>query len=184
MNKMRNLIFALLGLVVLAALAVAVAITLSGCQGKKEVELPFETIERADSPGGGEYYEDKDPRLVIIAKAAELDTLGNTVSSDAQTQLRNLDFDRCFAIAVFQGWRPTLPTPRSGIEVQRLSKEGSTITIYAHVYEPVEGYEQKTIVTSPYHLVKTRKGEDMQGEFEFVLNVDGTNVVRQTHLVP
>jgi len=40
------------------------------------------------------------------------------------------------------------------------------------------------IETSPYQLVKMRKGEDMQGEFEFVLNVDGADVVRQTHLVP
>lgn len=149
MAKMHILVSLLLGLAILTA-----------CQ-PSETNLPFETIERADSAGTGEYHKDKEPDLAIIAKAADISVLGNMVSSDAQARLRDLDFDRYFAIAVFQGWRPSLPTPRSGVEVQRITKEGSRITIYAQFYEPVEGYEQKTVVTSPYHLVKMRKGEDM-----------------------
>jgi len=184
MDKLRSLIFTLLGLLVLAMpVTVSVAMILSGCQGRDEGDLPFETIERADSAGTGEYYEGEKPKLVIIAEAAEINTLGNTVSPDAQAQLRNLDFDHHFVVAVFQGWRPTLPTPQSGVEVQGISRKEGRITIYAQFYKPVEGYEQKDVVTSPYHLVTMRKGEDMQGEFEFVLNVDGADVVRQTHLI-
>jgi hypothetical protein len=87
------------------ALVVGLALLMS-CH-PQETDLSFETIERADSPGGGECYEDKKPRLVIIANATELDTLENTVSLDVQSQLRALNFDQYFAIAVFQGWRPS-----------------------------------------------------------------------------
>ncbi len=133
---------------------------LISCQ-PQEVSLSFEIIERSDSAGTGEYYEDKDPRLVIIVKVAELDTLGNTVSSGAQAQLQALDFDRYFAVGVFQGWRPNLPSP-SGVEVQSISQRGRTITIYARFYEPVEGTVQRDMVTSPYQLIKMWKGIEVK----------------------
>ena len=163
-------------------IALVVLVLLISCW-PQEVDLPFETIERADLSGTGEYYEDKDPRLIIIANVAELDTLGNTVSSDAQLQLQDLDFDRYFAVGVFQGWRPSLPSP-SGVEVQSISQQGRTITIYARFYEPVEGTVQKDVEISPYQLIKIWKEVDMQGEIEFILNVDGTVVSQQTHILP
>ncbi len=55
-NCIRSLftMLALPGLVVLAALAVAaVATILSGCQGRKEVDLPFETIKQSVSRCSG-----------------------------------------------------------------------------------------------------------------------------------
>jgi hypothetical protein len=159
-------------------------VTLFGCKGPKPQDLPFETLERADSAGTGKYYEDEEPKLVIVTGAEEIDLLGNTISLDAQAQLRSLDFDRFFVIAVFQGRRSSLPTPRSGVEVQRCHRKGSTVTIYAQFHEPVEGHERHPEMNSPYHLVKIRKGEDMQGKFEFVLNVDGAVVSQQTHSLP
>lgn len=172
------------GVLLLAGLVtVSVATMLGGCQKEKEVDLPFETTERADLAGTGEYYKGKEPKLVVVAEAAEIDVLGNTVSLNAQAQLRNLDFDRYFAIAVFQGWRPDLPTPQSGVEVQRIGRKKSTITLYARFYEPIEGYERKLVVISPYHLVKLQK-EDMRGEFRFILDVDGATVSQQTHRLP
>ena len=167
---------------VIVALVAGLAL-LAACQ-PQEYDLSFETIERRDSSGTGEYYEDKGPRLVVIAKASEADALGNTVSLDAQAQLRNLDFDRYFVIAVFQGWRPEIPTPQSGAEVYRISRNGNTVTIYTHLYEPVEGHARLPVSNSPYHLVKVRREEDMRGELEFVLSIDGLGVVRQTHSIP
>ncbi len=175
MNKMRNLISVLLGLVVGLTL-------LAACQSQ-EADLPFETIERSEWGEGKEQYSIPDPKLVIIAKAEEINAIGNTVSLDAQAQLRNLDFDQYFAAAVFQGWQPQLPPPPSGVEVQRISREGSIMTIYAHFHEPA-GEVWRPVEVSPYHLVKVQKGEDMQGKLEFVLNIDGTDVVRQAHLIP
>lgn len=178
MNKIWNLVAALLALVVGAMI-------LGGCRGEKEVDLSFETIERSDSAGTGEYYEEEDPQLVVVTKTEEVDDrLGNTVSFDAQTQLESLDYDLWFAIAVFQGWRPHIPTPQSGVKIPRISREENTITVYAQFYEPVQGYEMHPEVNSPYHLVKIQKGENMRGEFGFVLNVDGKELVRKTHFIP
>ncbi len=124
-------------------------------------------------------------QLLIITEAAEIDVLGNTVSLNAQAQLRNLDLDQYFAIAVFQGWESYWPPP-SSIEVQRISKRGITITTYVHIHELSRSgeVELRAMVASPYHLVKIRKGEDMQGRFQFILDVDGATVSQQTHRLP
>ena len=153
MKKLGDVLKSVAGVLLLAGLvAISAATTLSGCQEEKEIDLPFETIERADLAGTGEYYMGKEPKLLVITKAAEIDTLGNTVSFNAQAQLRNLDFDQYFAIAVFQRWRPDLPPPPSGIEVQRISKQGITITTYVHIYEPSGEVELRAVVASPYHF--------------------------------
>lgn len=176
----------------LLALAALVAFGLAGCGGPEptstaailKTDLPFETIERADSSGTGQYYEGKDPKLVVLTEAGEYEALGNTVSVEAQMQLRDINYGEYLVVAVFQGWRPSVPTPQSGVEIHTISIEENTITIQAHFFEPVEGYEQLDTESSPYHLVKVRRREDMQGETEFILNVDGTMVSRQIHHLP
>jgi hypothetical protein len=165
-------------------LAMLAGLILCGCNGPEPHDLPFETLERADSAGTGEYYEDEEPKLVIVTGAEEIDLLGNTISLDAQAQLRSLDFDRYVAIVAFQGWRPVIPAPRSGVEIQRIEKRGNTITIFAQLYEPVEDLVKRPLVISAYHIAKIPKGGDIQGEFKFVLEVDGKSVARQTHFIP
>jgi hypothetical protein len=162
--------------VVLATLmAVLAAATLHGC--KQEVDLSFETIERKIGPGNAHYfYQDKEPKAIIIAGASDIDALGNTVSLNAQRQLRALDLNQYLAIAVFQGWRPVLPTPRSGIEVTRITREGDTVTIYALSYGPVEEHVRKEVEISAYHVVKVEKGEGLEGNISLVLNVEEVNV--------
>jgi hypothetical protein len=151
---------------------------------RQEIEVPFETIERMDSSGTGQLYEEREPKLVILTEAGEYEALGNTVSVEAQMQLLDIDYSDYLVIAVFQGWRPSMPTPQSGVEVHTISLKENTLTIHAHYYEPVEGYEARDVETSPYHLVKLRRREDVQGEVEFVLKVDGAVVSRQTRHLP
>jgi hypothetical protein len=172
-------------LLLVGPVAIAAATTVSGCQEQRVIGVPFETIEGENAAGTGEYYEAKEPKLLIITEAADIDLIGNTVSRNAQAQLRNLDFDQYFAIAVFQGWEPYWPDP-SSIEVQRISKRGITITIHIHIDALSRSgeVELRAMVASPYHLVQIRKGEDMQGEFQFILDVDGAMVSQQTHRLP
>jgi hypothetical protein len=150
----------------------------------QEVKLPFRTLERADLSGTGKYYENQKPKFVIIDGVEGIEALGNTISIEAQAQLHNLDFDSELAIVVFQGLRGVIPTPQSGVEVQRISRKGNTITLHTRFYEPVEGYEVHLMMASPYHLVAIRKEGDMHGEFSFDLCVDGTIESQQTHLLP
>jgi hypothetical protein len=142
--------------------------------------LPFETIERAEVPDTGQYYQGQNPKLVVITEVREGNAVGNIISIKAQAQLQNLDFNRYFAAVVFQG---IVGYVHPGIMIQRISVEGNVITFYVHVLEPVSN-ERKTMITSPYHLVKVRREEEVQGEMEFVLNVDGAVVSRQTRSLP
>jgi hypothetical protein len=69
-----------------------------------------------------------------------------------------------------------LPTPRSGIEVTRITREGDTVTIYALSYGPVEDYQRKEVEISAYHVVKVQKEDSLEGNITLVLNVEEVNV--------
>jgi hypothetical protein len=167
---------------VLALAVIALLLGMAGCKLRptelpKETELSFETIERTERFGG---YNEKDPRLVIVAEAREISTLGNAISANAQAQVRNLDFSQYLAIAVFQGLKGS---GGYGAEIQRVTRGGDTIIIYAHFAERDPKFEAPAIMTSPYHLVKVQK-MGLRGKIKFILNVDGTVVSQQTHDVP
>jgi hypothetical protein len=138
------------------------------------VELAFETIETADFPGTGDEYPGENPRMVIIARAEERDALGDTISLSAQDELRKVDFNQVFVLAVFQGLKGT---NMYGVDIQRVTKSGNTITIFAHFTERNPELEASAVNTSPYHIVKVQK-DGLQGEFDFFLIVDGETILK------
>jgi hypothetical protein len=175
-----------------AGLAFFMALSMKGCQNvlptagptfmptiiitptTPGVELAFETIERADIPGTGGEYQGRDPRMVVIASAKEIDALGKTISLSAQDELRKLDFNQYFAIAVFQGLKGT---NMYGVDIQQVTKNGNTITIFAHFTERDPELAAASINTSPYHIVKVRK-DGLEGELDFFLNVAGEVILK------
>jgi hypothetical protein len=138
------------------------------------VELAFETIERADVPGTGGEYQGEDPRMIIINSAEQIDALGETISLSAQDELRKLDFNQYFAIAVFQGLKGS---NMYGVDIQRVTRNGKTITISAHFTERDPERTAADVNTSPYHIVKVQK-DGLQGELDFFLNVDREVILR------
>ena len=70
--------------------------------------------------------------MAIIARADGIDALGDTISLSAQNELRKLDFNRYFVVAVFQGLKGT---NMYGVDIQRVTKTGNAITIFAHFTE-------------------------------------------------
>jgi PrcB C-terminal len=139
-----------------------------------EVELAFETIERADIPGTGGEYQGRDPKMSIITRIEEIDALGDTISLSAQDELRKLDFNQYFVIAIFQGLKGT---NMYGVDIQQVTKSGNTITIFAHFTERNPELAAAAVNTSPYHVVKVQK-DGLQGEFDFFLNVDGEVILK------
>ena len=166
--KQTNLSIALALLLLAAAGAI-----LPGCRPQIK-ELAFETIERAELPGTGGEYQGEDPKMVIITRQEEIDTLGDSISFSAQDELRNLDFNEYFGIAVFQGLKGT---NMYGVDIQRVTKSGNTITIFAHFTERNPELAAAAVNTSPYHIVKVQK-DGLQGEFDFFLNVDGEVILK------
>ncbi|MGH2521057.1 MAG: protease complex subunit PrcB family protein [Anaerolineales bacterium] len=162
-------------------LALLASLALGGCRAEtQEVELPFETIERnPTSPNTGQQYEGA-AQLVVVASPADANALGQTVSLGALAGLRNLDFERQFALAAFQGAQPT---DGYGAEIDRVTQFGDVITVYAHFTQRDPYVYADPAPTSPYHLVKLSR-EDLKGELTFVLNADGTVISEQTHVMP
>ena len=139
---------------------------LAACQ-PQEVDLPFETIERAGSGGTGEYYRGEQPKLVVITEAGKADVqLEGLVSQNALDQLAELDFQQYFAIAVFRRCQPS-----SGYDtiIERVARRGDKIVVYAQFWEPSPWYEVTGEVTSPYHLIKVRGDGGMIRETELIL---------------
>ena len=139
---------------------------LSACQ-PKEVDLPFETIERRDASGTGQVYKDKSPGLIVIATPEEAANLDALVTPEVQVQLQSLEYDAYFVIAVFQGRKPT-----TGYDIQ------------ARFSEPKPDAEKAPEETSPYHLVQVQKTGTWGQSITFSLVVDNVVVASLSHHVP
>ena len=155
----------------------------TACQ-PEETELLFETIERRPYGSTGKLWRAQNPGFVTVATPDDLAQVNDFFTFDAHAQLQNLDFERHFAVVVFQGFQGSLLGPPFGVEVQKIIKEGGTVKIHAHIYEHVGEVVRRPVQNSPYHLVQVRREEDMRGEIEFVLIVDGTVMSRQSHRLP
>lgn len=119
-----------------------------------EIIIPFETIEKSDAAGTGEYYQGSEPTLFAIMNEGDVDLLGNTISIDAQERLHSLDFNQKMALVVFQSennidWL--------GVEIQRVTHKNNLITIEAVIIERNPNYQALDMELSPYHIVAIPK---------------------------
>jgi len=162
-----------LSLVLAAALLAVLGAILPGCRSQ-ERELAFETIDRRISPGTGEYYESREPALIIIATPHEAAQLDNFVNPEAIEHLKGMDYDNYFALAVFQGWKFS-----GGYEVNlaRISSRNNQITVEVNFQEPLPGFQRTDQVTSPYHLVEVEKPAALENRQSFVLRENGNTVI-------
>jgi len=142
----------------------AIVVTLIGiiACGPRETELPFETIERSDYGD----YSIHEPRVVLVTNRQEIDQLKGLLSQAALDQLAELDFQLYFAIAVFRG---TQATSGYDVIVDHVTRRGDKIVIRAQFWEPSPHWEILNEVTSPYHLIKIRRDDDVSQETELVL---------------
>ncbi len=166
--------------ILLLAVLVVATMPLGACRAR-ETDVPFETLDRQNK--GYAYLEGREPRLFVIAQTAEVEILGDTVTSSAKQQLLGLDYDQCLAVAVFQGHLGIWPYPEPGVQVQRVTVRAEVVTVYARLYEPVEGYEQLPTESSAYEIIRLRRSDISQGEVGFVLSVGGEEVIKQPHSI-
>lgn len=150
-----------------------VVILLGACTPQEE-ELPFETIEQADY---SRRYEDRETGLVIVTNVDEANQLDSWVSSLALEQLREINYERFFVVVAFLGWQPT---GHEGIRIERIVRQGNTVSVYAQVGRPTGETEE----TSPYHLVRVQKVGRWGTSINFALVIEETTVASQSHYVP
>jgi len=143
----------------------------------KESELPFETLERQEISN----YQNKEPGLVVITKQTEVNNLDDWVVQEVRSRLQTIDYNAYIVIAVFQGWKPTT---RYGVQIQRITRKGSVINVYALFSDPKPGEPTGDLATSPYHLVRVQKVGTWGQRITFNLVVDGAIVESFSHYVP
>jgi hypothetical protein len=147
-------------------LAIAVVlIGLTAC-GVRETELSFETIERNDNYSAEEGYGGLESRVVLVISQDEIKQLEGLVSQAALDQLAELDFGRYFAIAAF---RSRQATSGYAIVIKRVVRKGDRIVVYAQFWEPSSYWEVQSAETSPYHLIRVRRDDEVSHEIELVL---------------
>ncbi len=148
-------------------------VLLSAC-GPREIELPFETIERSNySPR----YEKKKPGLMIIATEDEINQLIGFVTPKAISRLQEIDYNKYFVVVAFLGWYRKV---HEGIRVEQVICRNNSISIYAQVGE----LTGKDAISSPYQVIKVQKVGRWGAEIDFALVIDRNTVASQSHYIP
>ncbi len=138
---------------------------LTSC-GPRETELPFETLERNDTYISEEGYGGLEPCVILVTTRQEIDQLEGLIRQTSLDQLAKLNFEQYFAIAVFRGRQAT-----SGYDtvIERVARRGDKIVVYAQFWEPSPHYAVFDAETSPYHIIKVRRGDGVSTQAELVL---------------
>ncbi len=152
---------------------------LAACKPQIE-ELSFETLAQGDFIN----YREENPALFVIMSHDEIETLlSNVLTEDPALadQLRQLDYNRFFAILVLQGRKGSTGY---AVTVKQIVRQGNQVTIGAEFVEPLPGTRRSPAFTSPYHLVAVSKEGQWGQEIQFVLVVNGATVAETTHFIP
>lgn len=173
-----------LSVVLAAALLAVLGAILPACR-PRQTELPFETIAQGDGFGAAPSYGREESNLLVITEPEEVDSPGLDIQfpSDLAEQLHGVDYQSNFVIAVFRG-RLGILSPKLGVEVLRVVRDGETVIVKARFGDSVIGERISPAFSSPYHIVAASKEGEWSRDIRFVLEVDGEEMVERTYFVP
>ncbi len=159
-----------------------VVMLLNACV-RQQVELSFETIEKeVGTKLGVERYEEEEPKLVIVATSNEIPSLSPNISPEARPELSNTNFDAYFVVAVFQGWKAVYDYE---VRIERIAYLDETVKVFAEFIEPTEGQMLHPAESSPYHVVRVEKPQELASkEIRFILVANGQEVASEVHRLP
>jgi len=167
----------------MAVVVIALALLLAGGCAPQEEQLAWEKITSEPES----FYEETLPTVRVVATPEQASELEEFLQLPASLSLVScIDFDTYLVTAVFQGKKPTTGYSVDVIDVRL---DGNVITIYARFLTPVTPTPGQIVgvgpmITSPYYVLKVRKTPDLRGEFTFVLNANGEEVMRTAHFIP
>jgi hypothetical protein len=153
---------------------------LVSCQ-PQATDLTFETIEQKESPGTGNWYQSKDPGILVITQVADISAIDQLVTDAAITKLKTFDYDTGFALIVFQGQKPST---RYSIQIERIARSGDKVKVYVKLNEPTFELKVNDIITSPYQLVLVQKTGLWAKDITFEIVADGKNIASSDYKVP
>ena len=161
----------LAGLIMLVALLALVG----GCSSPPK-EIPFEPIALCEAS----YYEEYDPKIMIVSEEGELEELPGISSPygfDLEKALSEIDFSVDFLIVAFQGHQLT---GGYEIEILDLQQRGKRVEIGARFISPASRATLNT--PSPCHLIRVSRADlTIAGRLTFVLvdDLSGKEVAKE-----
>lgn len=171
-----------LSIFILGSVIAGAASVLGACKSKpEEVTLPFDTIEQKEWAGTGQFYESREPGLIVVSRPEEVENLGGIITEEAKAKLQALDYSNYFVLLILQGWKPTTGYKPN---IDRITRLENTVNIYAQFQEPKPDEKKADAVTSPYQLVQVQKGGSWGQGVTFNLIVDEASVVSLSHAIP
>ena len=149
--------------------------------------LPFDTIAQGMALRGSPSQYGNQPAMWVIASAQEIDNVlsqmagsPTNIESSPVEKLRQLDYDRFFAIIVLRGSR----SPTDSVGVRQINRQGDQVTVGAAFTEPWLTQGAPAVIADPYHIIAVSK-EDVWGRpIDFELYVGGQVVARTSHFIP
>jgi hypothetical protein len=128
--------------------------------------IPFETIALED--WGGPYpYEE--PRMFLLTTEESVNEIADFVSAEDLLKLHQVNYATHAVIAVFRGVQPG---SKHDVIIQRvLRQDDIVITVVALYPEPRGGETAAAVQTSPYHLVKIAKDNQISAQTQLKLQI-------------
>jgi hypothetical protein len=173
-HKNNHLIYVCLFLSILIVGCISRVTEISPTETLNVKDIYFETIDQQERAKTSEGYKSKNPTMIVLAKKDEINLLENLVSNDSFSKIQSIDFNEYISIAVFQGVKPT---DRYAVTIEKILRNGNNISILVSFHEPSPEISKHDTVTSPYHLIKIKKGDDLKGTFTLKLVVKNNEVV-------
>lgn len=152
---------------------------ISACH-TREHDLSFESIAQGDFIN----YREEQSAVFVIANNDGIDALvPNVLAEDPAliNQLRQLDYNRFFAILVLQGLKGQ---GGYSVAVQRVYQQGDQINVEVEFTEPAPSTRRIQAFTSPYHLVVVSKQGEWGRQMNFALVSDSEEVAVTSHFIP
>lgn len=132
-----------------------------------EVEIPFEIVVLDEV---GEAQKTDGPQLFAVTDRVAAAQLEPWLSTAAVQQLDQVDWKVDSLLALFRLWGGC---SGFGVTVERLTRQGNTLTVHAFDWRPAgEGACAQTS-RSAYHLIRVRKADANLDELELVLRIEG-----------
>lgn len=163
---------------VLLPLVVALLLGLTACK-PQEIPLSFETLEQESSPGSIRQWEDKEPKLLVMASAQDVEEAKPFVTAEALAALQQMDYTTHFAILAFRGFQSS---ELVRFKIERILRRDNEVALFAQ--PGTEG--PNPAESSPYHLIEVKKEGNWNADFTFNLyfNQEGSAVTSVTRHIP
>lgn len=127
-------------------------LVLTACKENKPTgtPLPFGVLAQGDGDIDGTSYPGQHSELFAIQSLSDIEQVRSWLPVDVQAQLETIDYNRQFAVVVFQGEQRST---RYGVQVTEVSYLENTVSVFVDRTVLPETTDVGDTITSPYQVI-------------------------------